>query len=124
MVEAHYQTKTPSYRVKEYLDFREMLEKERSLDAVVCSTPDNTHAYVTLNALRAGKHSYCEKPLTHNIWEARKVREVAEETGLATQMGNSLHSGAGIRQTVEYRRDGVIGRGEERKRVGEECVST
>src|SRR3546814_3916292 len=90
-----------------------MLEKERSLAALVCSTPDNTHAYVTLNALRAGKHSYCEKPLTHNIWEARKVREVAEETGLATQMGNSLHSGEGIRQTVEYLRDGVIGRVEE-----------
>src|SRR3546814_19360792 len=90
-----------------------MLEKESSLDAVVCSTPDNTHAYVSIKAMQAGKHVYCEKPLTHNIWEARKVREVARETGLATQMGNSLHRGAGIRQTVEYLRAGDFGTEEE-----------
>lgn len=113
MIEDHYRQENRHYRIREYLDFRELLEKEPSLDAVVCSTPDNTHAYVSLRAMRAGKHVYCEKPLTHNVWEARKVAEVAKATGLATQMGNSLHSGEGIRQTVEYLRDGVIGKVEE-----------
>src|SRR5690606_16042616 len=88
MIENHYRSANSDYRISEYTDFREMLVKESSLDAVLCSTPDNTHAYVSIKALRAGKHLYCEKPLTHNIWEARKVREVARESGLATQMGN------------------------------------
>ncbi len=106
MIEAHY---GGNFKLNEYHDFREMLTKESGIDAVMCSTPDNTHAYVTLNALRAGKHVYCEKPLTHNVWEARKVREAANASGLATQMGNSLHSNDGIRETVEYLRDGAIG---------------
>ena len=87
-----------------------MLEKERSLDAIVCATPDNTHAYVSVISMRAGKHVYCEKPLTHNIWEARKVRDVARETGLATQMGNQGTSDDNLRQTVEYLRAGAIGK--------------
>ncbi len=110
MIEGHYKGKTDHYKVAEYRDFREMLEKEKGLDAVLCSTPDNTHAYVSILSMKAGKHVYCEKPLTHNIWEARKVRDVARETKLATQMGNSLHSGEGIRQTVEYLRAGAIGK--------------
>jgi hypothetical protein len=59
--------------------------------------------------MRLGKHVYCEKPLTHNIWEARFVAKVAKETGVATQMGNHGHSGEGIRQTVEWLQDGAIG---------------
>lgn len=110
MIEDFYKEKTANYKVKEYTDFREMLDKEKGLDAVLCSTPDNTHAYVSILSLRAGKHVYCEKPLTHNIWEARKVREVAKETGLATQMGNSMHSGTGIRETVEIIQSGMLGK--------------
>lgn len=110
MLQEHYTAKTPAYKVAEYLDFRRMLEKESALDAIVCSTPDHTHAYISLLAMRAGKHVYCEKPLTHNIWEARQVQHVAKETGLATQMGNSGHSTEGIRQTVEYLRAGAIGK--------------
>lgn len=113
MIAEHYGGSDGNYRIGEYLDFREMLAKESSLDAVVCSTPDNTHAYVSIKAMEAGKHVYCEKPLTHNVWEARRVKELARSTGLATQMGNSLHSGDGIRQTVEYLRDGAIGKVEE-----------
>lgn len=109
LIEDFYSKKSPNYLMKEYDDFRVMLEKDRSLDAIVCATPDNTHAFVSISAMRAGKHVYCEKPLTHNLWEARKVREVARETGLATQMGNQLHSQNGIRQTVEYLRAGAIG---------------
>ena len=87
MIEDHYTAKIPDFKVTAYEDFRTMLEKESGLDAILCSTPDHLHAYVCLTAMRAGKHVYCEKPLTHNIWEVRQVRQVAKETGLATQMG-------------------------------------
>ncbi len=76
---------------------------------MLCATPDHLHAYVSILSMRAGKHVYCEKPLTHNIWEARKVAQVAKETGAATQMGNSGHSNVGIRQTCEWIWDGAIG---------------
>ncbi|MGK0188396.1 MAG: putative dehydrogenase [Verrucomicrobiales bacterium] len=109
MVEEHFAAKTPGHSVAEYEDFRIMLEKESAIDAIVCSTPDHLHAYVTVSGLNAGKHVYCEKPLTHNIWEARKVQQLANASGLATQMGNSGHSTEGIRRTVEYLRAGAIG---------------
>jgi predicted dehydrogenase len=108
-IEKHFGAKTPNYECAEYLDFREMLEKEKAIDAVLCATPDHLHAYVSVVSMRAGKHVYCEKPLTHNLWEAAVVAKVAKETGLATQMGNNGHSTEGIRQTVEYLRDGVVG---------------
>lgn len=108
-VEQHYAKKTPNFRCEGYEDFRVMLEKEKSIDAVLIATPDHTHAYITVACLRAGKHVYCEKPLTHNIWEAREVARVTKETGLATQMGNMGHSTVGIRETVEYLRAGAIG---------------
>jgi predicted dehydrogenase len=108
-IEKHYAAKTPNYRCAEYDDFRVMLEKEPALDAVLCATPDHVHAVVCIRAMRAGKHVYCEKPLVHNVWEARQVAKVAKETRVATQMGNQGHSGEGIRQTVEWIRDGAIG---------------
>jgi predicted dehydrogenase len=86
-----------------------MLEKEKAIDAVLCATPDHLHAYVSVFAMRAGKHVYCEKPLTHNLWEARRVAGVAKETGVATQMGNQGHSTDGIRQTCEWIWAGAIG---------------
>ena len=101
-IEKHYSEKTPNFRVAEHLDFREMLEKEKAIDAILCATPDHLHAYVTITAMKQGKHAYCEKPLTHNIWEARQVARVAKKTGVATQMGNQGHSGEGIRQTCEW----------------------
>ncbi len=108
-IEKHYSEKSANFRCAAYEDFRVMLEKEKSIDAVLCATPDHLHAYVSVLAMRAGRHVYCEKPLTHNIREARLVAAVAKETGLATQMGNQGHSTEGIRQTVEYLRDGAIG---------------
>ena len=108
-VEKHYAAKTPNFRCAAYEDFRVLLEKERAVDAVLCATPDHLHAVVSLRALRAGKHVYCEKPLTHNIHEAREVARVARETGLATQTGNQGHSTVGIRETVEAIQAGVIG---------------
>ena len=108
-IEAHYAESTPNFRCAEYVDVREMLEREKAVDAVLCATPDHLHAYISVLAMRAGKHVYCEKPLTHNIWEARYVARVAKETGVATQMGNQGHSTDTIRQTVEMIRAGAIG---------------
>jgi predicted dehydrogenase len=91
------------------LDFREMLEKEKAIDAILCATPDHLHAYVCVTAMRQGKHAYCEKPLTHNVAEARKVAQVAKEMGVATQLGNQGHSGDFIRTTCEMIWAGAIG---------------
>lgn len=107
--EKHYSAKTPNHKVTAYEDFRVMLEKEKAIDAILCATPDHLHAYVCVNAMRQGKHAYCEKPLTHNVREARLMARVAKETGVATQMGNQGHSGEGIRQTCEWIWAGVIG---------------
>ena len=109
MMEGHYGRQRPDFQCAEYVDFREMLEKESAIDAVLCATPDHLHAYVSIMAMRAGKHVYCEKPLAHNVWEARRVVEVARETGVATQMGNQAHANLGIRLTVEWLLDGAIG---------------
>jgi len=108
-IEKNYAEKTPNYKCAEYEDFRIMLEKEKAIDAILCATPDHLHAYVSVTAMRQGKHVYCEKPLAHNIRETRVVARVAKETGVATQMGNQGHAKEGIRQTVEYLRDGAIG---------------
>ncbi len=108
-IEKHYSEKTPNYRCAEYEDFRKMLEEEKSVDAILCATPDHLHAYVSITCMKAGKHVYCEKPLTHNVWEARQVAKVAKETGVATQLGNQGHSGEAIRTTVEWIWDGAIG---------------
>ncbi|HMP60514.1 MAG TPA: Gfo/Idh/MocA family oxidoreductase, partial [Gemmatales bacterium] len=92
-----------------YADFREMLDKEKSLDVVVVSTPDHTHAVAAMMALKLGKHVYCEKPLTHSIYEARKLREVAAEKKLVTSMGNQGTAVDGFRTAVEVLRSGAIG---------------
>jgi predicted dehydrogenase len=108
-IEKHYAEKTPNHTCAVYEDFREMLEKEKAVDAVLIATPDHLHAYISILAMKAGKHVYCEKPLTHNIREARLVAKVAKETGVATQMGNHGRSSEGHRQTVEWVKDGAIG---------------
>jgi predicted dehydrogenase len=108
-IEKHYGEKTPNFKVADYEDFRVMLEKEKAIDAILCATPDHQHAYVCVTVMRQGKHVYCEKPLTHNVWEARLVAKVAKETGVSTQLGNQGHSGDFIRQTCEMIWDGAIG---------------
>jgi len=108
-IETYYALKTPSYRCAVYEDFRVMLEREKAIDAVLIATPDHVHAYAAAVAMRAGKHVYCEKPLTRDIWEARALATIAKETGVATQMGNQGRSSEGHRLTVEWIRDGAIG---------------
>lgn len=107
-IEKHYGEQTPGFKCAAYEDFRELYDKEK-FDAVLCATPDHNHATVSIPAMRLGKHVYCEKPLTHNVWEARLMDKVAAETGVATQMGNQGHSGEGIRRVYEWIRGGVIG---------------
>lgn len=94
---------------KFYLDFREMLEKEKSLDAVTVSTADHMHAVAGVMAMEMGKHVYCQKPLTHTVHEARAMREAAKKYKVATQMGNQGSAEPGLRRAVECLQAGVIG---------------
>jgi predicted dehydrogenase len=97
-------------KAKVYQDFRNMLEKEeKHIDAVTISTPDHTHAHPAILAMKAGKHVYCQKPLTHTVEEARILTRIAKETGVVTQMGNQGHCHSDSRRLVELIRAGVIG---------------
>jgi len=91
-------------------DFRELLAKMGDkVDAVTVSTADHAHAAAAVAAMRLGKHVYCQKPLTHTVWEARLMREVARERGVCTQMGNQGSATDGLRTSVEILRSGAIG---------------
>jgi predicted dehydrogenase len=90
-------------------DFRKLFDRPKDFDAVVVSTCEHTHAFATMLALKHSKHVYCEKPLTHNIWEARQIREAAAKAGVATQMGIQIHATENYRQVVELVQAGVIG---------------
>ncbi len=96
-------------KAKKYVDFRKLFDEEKNFDAVVVSTCEHTHAFATLAALQRDKHVYCEKPLTHNIWEARVIREAAAKAKVATQMGIQIHSGDNYRRVVELIQAGAIG---------------
>jgi len=96
-------------QAKVWKDYRQMLEKQKEIDAVVIATPDHTHAVIATFAMRAGKHVYCQKPLTHDVYESRVLANVAKETGVATQMGIQGHSGDGCRLICEWIWDGAIG---------------
>ena len=92
-----------------YKDFRKMLEQEKSLDAVVVSTPDHCHAIAAITAMKRGLHVYCEKPLAHSIYELRQMKKLAREAGVVTQMGIQGHAFEGSRRAVEVVRSGAIG---------------
>lgn len=94
---------------RKYHDFREMLDREGDLDAVVISTPDHTHAVAATRAMQRGLHVFCQKPLTHSVEEARVLAMLAERHGVVTQMGNQGTAHDGFRQAVEVVRSGAIG---------------
>ncbi|MCK7558760.1 Gfo/Idh/MocA family oxidoreductase [Chitinophaga sedimenti] len=97
-------------KAKYYKDFREMLDKEhKNIDAVTVSTPDHNHAIQALAAMQLGKHVYVQKPLTHDIYEARVLTEAAKKYKVVTQMGNQGASGDGVRQLMEWYNAGLIG---------------
>jgi len=94
---------------RKVIDFRNVFDHHKEFDAVVVSTCEHTHAFATLPALQLGKHVYCEKPLTYNVWEARVIREAAAKSGVATQMGTQIHAGDNYRRVVELIQSGAIG---------------
>ena len=97
-------------KAKGYRDYREMLEKEKdNYDAVSIATPDHHHYSAAIMAMKLGKHVYCEKPLTHTVWEARQLGIARDKYKLATQMGNQGHSNEGNRLMVEWIQQGALG---------------
>ena len=97
-------------QAKKFHDFRKIFDRPNDFDAVVVSTAEHTHAFATYLALTHGKHVYCEKPLTYNIWEARLIRELAAKyPKLSTQMGNQGHASPMRRKIKEILNTGVIG---------------
>ena len=96
---------------QKYADFRKMLdEMEKTIDAVVVSTPDHTHAVCASMAMRMGKHCYCEKPLAHDVYETRFLQNLAAEKKVVTQMGTQIHAGDNYRRVVELIQSGAIGK--------------
>jgi predicted dehydrogenase len=97
-------------QAKYYKDYREMLSKEsKTIDAVSVSTPDHMHAVAAMAAMQLHKHVYVQKPLTHDIYEARMLTEAAHRYKVVTQMGNQGASGDGVRRLVEWYRAGLLG---------------
>jgi len=96
-------------QARKVADLRKVFDQPNEFDAVVVSTCEHTHVFATMLALRAGKHVYCEKPLTYNIAEARLVRETASKLKLATQMGNQGHASDNHRRVKEIILSGAIG---------------
>jgi predicted dehydrogenase len=96
-------------QAKTYRDFREMLDAQKEIDAVMIATPDHTHAVITMMALKLGKHVFCQKPLTRTVHEAIQIGRAAQEAGVATQMGNQGQASEGARLICEFIWAGAIG---------------
>ena len=97
-------------KAKKYYDYRKMYEElGKSIDAVVVATADHTHALIAAEAITMGKHVYVQKPLTHSVYESRLLTKLAKKYKVATSMGNQGSSGPGVRQVVDWIRDGQIG---------------
>jgi len=112
IVDAYYgsQLRSGKYRgCSAYSDFRELLEKEKDVDAVIVCTTDNLHAVVSAAAMKKGKHVFCQKPLTHTIYEARRIAEIARETGVATQIAVANQASEDTRLLCEWIWSGAIG---------------
>jgi predicted dehydrogenase len=105
----NYFKQTYSLECQVYKDYREMLEKEKDLDAVDIAVPDHMHAVIAATAIKLGKHVYCQKPLTHDVFEARALRNLAREHNVATQMGNQGSASDSLRRAVEVMHAGIIG---------------
>ncbi len=110
-VDAHHLARSAGRfpKAKTYSDFRQMLDTQKDIDAVMVATPDHNHAVVTMKALKMGKHVFCQKPLTHSVYEALEVKQAAEEAKVATQMGNQGQAGEPARLICEMIWDGAIG---------------
>jgi predicted dehydrogenase len=112
IVDGYYGTQQRSgqgHGCSAYSDFRELLEKQKDLDAVVVCTTDHLHATVSAAAMKKRKHVFCQKPLTHSIYEARRIAEIARETGVATQIAVGNQASESTRLLCEWIWDGAIG---------------
>src|SRR5215471_402167 len=96
-------------KAKPFTDYRKMLDEMKEIDAVVVATPDHLHAFASTEAIKHGKHVYCEKPLTHSVWEARQLAKAAREAKVVTQMGNQGQASGETRHLCELVWSGVIG---------------
>jgi predicted dehydrogenase len=96
-------------RLKKYQDYREMLDRQKDLDAIIVATPDHMHAVIASNAIDAGKHVYVQKPMCWSVHEARHLAKKAKEKTVVAQQGNQRHSGDENRRSVEYIQGGAIG---------------
>jgi len=97
-------------KARQFKDFRKMLDEiHKEIDAVVIGTPDHTHAPAGVMAMKLGKHCYCEKPLTHTVYEARMMADVARENKLVTQLGTQIHARTNYRRVVELVQSGAVG---------------
>jgi len=95
--------------VKIYQDWRELLDQEKSIDSVNVTVPDHMHAAMAMSAMQLGKHVYCQKPMTHDIYETRRLTEFARRKKLVTQMGIQIHSSSTYREAVRIIQDGTVG---------------
>jgi predicted dehydrogenase len=96
-------------KAKKFKDFRRVLDEMTDIDAITVSTPDHTHAVIAMAAMNLGKHVYVQKPLTHNIYEARILTEAANKHRIVTQMGNQGASGQGVKQMIKWFDEGKVG---------------
>jgi predicted dehydrogenase len=96
-------------QAKQFTDYRQMLDEMKEIDGVVVATPDHLHAFASMAAIKHGKHVYCEKPLTHSVWEARQLAKAAREAKIVTQMGNQGQASKETRHMCELVWSGVIG---------------
>ena len=92
-----------------YTDYRELLEKEKDLDVVMVATPDHAHAIISIAAMKKGKHVYCQKPLTHSVYEARQMARVSRRYKVATQCGTGNYTSEDSYRLCEWIADGAIG---------------
>ena len=96
-------------KAQKFKDYRKLLDTVKDIDAITVSTPDHTHAVITLAAMQLNKHVYVQKPLTHNIYEARTLTEAANRYQIVTQMGNQGASGEGVKTMTKWFDSGMIG---------------
>ncbi|MFI0428485.1 Gfo/Idh/MocA family protein [Mariniflexile sp. HMF6888] len=94
---------------KKFKDYRNLLDVMKDIDAITVSTPDHTHAVIALAGMQLNKHVYVQKPLTHNIYEARKLTEAANKYKIVSQMGNQGASGKGVQTMIDWFDSGMIG---------------
>jgi len=112
IVERYYanQKNKPAYKgCSAYKDYRELLDKEKNIDAIIVGTPDHVHAVISIQAMKQGKHVYCQKPMAHTVYEVRRMSEVTRETKVATQVATGNSASEATRLLCEWIWAGTIG---------------